>query len=69
MVKRFLLLMSGVLIVLSGPPSRMLADGDRSSGATPSTPVIVATASTAATVSTEGQNMSGTAFGDGNQEQ
>jgi hypothetical protein len=62
MLKRFLLLTSGLLAVLSGPPSHVLAQAEHSHAATVSTPAIAAGGSSAA------RNDSLDAF-DGNQDQ
>jgi hypothetical protein len=61
MFKRFLLLTSGLLVVLSGPPSRVLAERDHWAGATVTTPAVAERV-------IEDRTRSGAAF-DGNQEQ
>ena len=63
MMKRFLLVASGLLVVLSGPHSRVRAEADDPHGAGSSTALV------AATVSVEAPTMSATASDQGNQEQ
>ena len=62
MFKRFLLFASGLLVVLSGPPSRALAEGDHSHGANARAAVV------AAERSFESRTVARDALG-GNQEQ
>jgi hypothetical protein len=69
MFKRFLLFTSGLLVVLSGPPSRVLTEGEHSHAATAAAPVgMVETVETVATVAMPKAGFT-YAFDRGNQEQ